>query len=186
MRYRAGAADQPGGVRDPGALANEHVQRVGGPEAGRALGGLAQPLRAGEAVAERRERRLGRLARAARPGPIAAPQIQAAAIALVAGEQLVAAVARERHGDLAAGEPADQRGRDLRRIGERLVVDRRQLGHQRQAVLRPDVELGVVGAEVRGDLPGERRLVVLRLAKADREGAHRLRARGLHQRDHGR
>ena len=48
----------------------------------------------------------------------------------IAGQQLVGAVAAERHGDLAACEPAQQVRRQDRRIAERLVEPAGDLGEQ--------------------------------------------------------
>ena len=45
----------------------------------------------------------------------------------------------------------DEKRRDLRRVGERLVIHLGQARDHRQRVLGRDVELGVVGAEMRGD-----------------------------------
>ena len=105
------------------------------------------------------------LDRPARAGPATAeatPEVQRAAIALIAGEQLVPAIARERHGDVLAGEPANRGGRDLdgSANGSSYISGSPA---RAPAVLRPDVQLGVVGAEMCRDRPGERRLVVLRL-----------------------
>jgi hypothetical protein len=54
------------------------------------------------------------------------PQARRGEVAVVAREQFVAAIARQRDRDLLAGEAADEVGRDLRRIGERLVIHGRQ------------------------------------------------------------
>jgi len=51
---------------------------------------------------------------------------------------------------------------------------------------RLDIELGVVGAEVRGDLLGTLCFVIAALVKADGERFDRPRALRLHERDHGR
>ena len=72
-------------------------------------------------------------------------------IAVVAGEQLVAAVARQRDGDVLARQFGDEIGRDLRGIGERLVEPVRQLRNDVERVPRLDIEFGVVGAEMGGD-----------------------------------
>ena len=56
------------------------------------------------------------------------PQPRRREIAVVAAEQLVAAVARQRDRHLLARDRADQIGRDLRGIGERLVVHLRKPG----------------------------------------------------------
>ena len=53
------------------------------------------------------------------------PQSAAPVIPVVAAQQLVAAVAREADGHVLPGQPRQQQRRDLRRVGERLVPDRR-------------------------------------------------------------
>ena len=81
-----------------------------------------------------------------------------------------------------AGQAGDEIGRDLRRVAERLVVDRGQPGYDRPGLLRPDVQLGVVGTQVSRNSSSVLRLVVVRLVEADGEGADRPFALGLHQR----
>ena len=51
-----------------------------------------------------------------------APEPHPGHVPVVAAEQLVAAVARERDRDVRRASSRDQEGRDLRRVGERLVV----------------------------------------------------------------
>ena len=64
--------------------------------------------------------------------PIDARQhARAVDVAVVAAEQLVAAVAAERHGDVLPRQLRHEEGRQLRRIGERLVEDVRQARDQR-------------------------------------------------------
>ena len=72
-------------------------------------------------------------------------------IAVVAGEQFVAAIARQRHRDVLARQRGDEIGRDLRGIGERLVIDSGSRGITVSASSGVTIELGVVGAEMRGD-----------------------------------
>ena len=104
-------------------------------------------------------------------------------IAIVAAEQLVAAVARQHHGDVAARHLRDVPRRDRRRIGEWLVEVRHQIVENRDGV-RLDDELVVVGAEMLRDQARVLQLVERRLVEADREGLH-ARAGGLrHQADH--
>ena len=57
-----------------------------------------------------------------------------------------------------------------------------QFRNDRPRLCRRHVELGVLGAQMRRDLLGMGRLVIGRLAKADREGADGSRAVCLHQR----
>jgi len=107
-------------------------------------------------------------------------------VALVAEEQLVAAVARQRHPHLLGGDLADVPGRQHRRVGERLVVAG---GDRGQQVLRlGEIELprGVTRAERGGDDLGVRALVVARIGETDREGAHRPIRHARHRRDHRR
>ena len=54
-------------------------------------------------------------------------------VAVVAAEELVASVARQRHGDVRARQAGEHRGGDLRRVGEGLVVDLRQAGDRRRS-----------------------------------------------------
>ena len=111
------------------------------------------------------------------------PQARVRLVARVATEQLVATVARERDRHVATRELAHERGRDLRRVGERLVVHLRQARDHRARLAGGDVQLGVVGPEVTGDGAGAARLVVAGLVEADRERADGPRALGLHERD---
>src|SRR5215475_10733926 len=100
-----------------------------------------------------------------------APQLPAVEIARVAAEELVAAVPGKRHCDMAPRHLGDEKGRDLRAVGERLVVYRREIGDHAQCMLGRDVEFRVVGAEMAGYLGGMRRLVETALAETDREAA---------------
>ncbi|KAG1312280.1 hypothetical protein G6F62_014290 [Rhizopus arrhizus] len=95
-------------------------------------------------------------------------------------EQFIAAVTRQRHRHALPRQARDQRGRHLRGIGEGLVEHRRQLRHHRQRVGTTDVQLGVVAAQVRRQLPGQRRLVVARTGETEAEAVRRPigRARG--------
>jgi hypothetical protein len=77
----------------------------------------------------------------------------------------------------------DEVGRQLRRVGERLVVHIGELRDYFQRMPRLGIELGVLGPEVARHRGGILSLVVTALAEADRERAHRPRALGLHQRD---
>jgi hypothetical protein len=77
-------------------------------------------------------------------------------------------------------------GGDLRRVGERLVVQARQERHDVHRLARCDVQLGVLRAEVPRDRLGMSRFVIAVLVEADGERLHRPAALRLHQRDHGR
>ncbi len=116
----------------------------------------------------------------------AAPQPRGHEIARVAAEQLVAAVAGQGDGHMLPRQLRHQVRRDLRGIGEGLVVDLRKARDDRPRLLRGHVELGVLGTEVAGDLLRMLGLVVALLVEADGEGLHRPRRELLHQRHHGR
>jgi hypothetical protein len=104
-------------------------------------------------------------------------------VPIVASEELVPAVTRERDGHLAAGELGDEVRRDRRRIGEGLVVHPREKRDDVERILRSEVELRVVRPEVTSDGTRVDRFVIARLAEANREGPHRSRGLRLHQRD---
>jgi len=70
---------------------------------------------------------------------------------------------------------ADEERGDLRRVGERFVVDLRQVGDYPHCIIGADYEVGVVGPKRLGNLSGVDRLVVGRLAEADCEGAYGYR-----------
>lgn len=84
---------------------------------------------------------------------------------------------------MAARELGDEQRRNLRRIGERLVVDARHARDRREHVGRLHVELGVRRAEMPRNRLRIASLVVARLVEADRKRLHRLRGLRLHQRD---
>ena len=67
-------------------------------------------------------------------------------------------------------------GRDLRGVGERLVVHGGKLRHHRERVRGGDLELGVFGAEMAGDRCRMLRLVERGARKPDRERADRAAA----------
>ena len=104
------------------------------------------------------------------------PQARRREMAVVAGEQLVAAVAGQRDRHLLAGEAADQMGRDLR--ADRRTARRTSPGSSgmtSRASRTVTIALVVHGAEMRGDRPGMLGLVERRLLEPDREGADRDR-----------
>ena len=84
-------------------------------------------------------------------------------VTVVTAEQLVAAVSGEAHRHVPACELRDEERRNLRRVAERLVVERREAGHDLERVGAGHVQLGVVRAEVRGDGLGRLRFVVARV-----------------------
>ena len=102
---------------------------------------------------------------------------------VVAGEELVAPVAGQRHGDLGAGQPADQVHRDLGDVAERLVPEVRKVGNDVLGVPVADPQQGVVGTEVIGHGGGFARLVERPVGEADGERPHRTIAVPLHQGD---
>ena len=102
------------------------------------------------------------------------PAIPDVKVAVIATEEFVAAVAGQRDRHVLSRELRDQKRRNLRRIGERLVIHRRQLRH---------VVLGVIRFQVLGDGLRKRGFVVAVLFKTDRERLHRSIAVLLHQRD---
>jgi hypothetical protein len=108
-----------------------------------------------------------------------------AAVALVSTEQLVAAVSREGHGDMFAGQPRQQGRGDGRRIGKGLVVEVGESPSHLDRLCAAEVELGVLGAQVLGHGSGVGRLVVLGGFEADREGADLAPGALPHQGHHG-
>ena len=82
------------------------------------------------------------------------------AVALVAAEDLVAAVARERDGDEASGVLADEERRQRGRVAERLVVRRRRAAGSAPRASGSSDELLVDRAVALGDEPGVAPLVV--------------------------
>ena len=95
-------------------------------------------------------------------------------IAPVAGEILVAPVARQGDRDVRPGELADAVGGDRRAVGVRLVVEPRQLVDQIEVVALDPVDM-VARAVALGHLKGESRLVEGRVGESDRAGLDRLR-----------
>ena len=91
-------------------------------------------------------------------------------------QQFVAAIAGQRNGDIAAGEAADDEGRDLRAVGERLVIHGGEQGDDVPRLCRRDDLLVVDGTEVSRDRAGVGGFVVSGFIEPDRVGAHRGRA----------
>ncbi len=146
----------------------------------------AQPQRPGEpgrarpAPAEGREETLAQRRRDEGAEPLL-HQVHAVLLA-VAGEQLVAAVAREGDRHPPAGLARHVPGGHGRGVGERLVEvpgDPRQ--HVRE--VGPHLHLHVVGAEGPRHGRGVLALVGLAVGEAHRVGAHGTRAGLAHQRD---
>src|SRR5207248_428500 len=105
---------------------------------------------------------------------------------IVAGEQLVAAVSRERYLHVLAGEAREQERRQEARVRERLV----QRGHRRrkqvEAILSGEALAQVLGAEAPRGEERERRLVETLLDESDGEGAQRLSVPRRQRGDRGR
>ena len=80
-------------------------------------------------------------------------------IGVVAGEHLVTAVPRERDRDLSPCEFRYQKGRNLRRVGERLVEHLRKPWNDLHRLLRRHDQFVMACAKVAGDGARERRLV---------------------------
>src|SRR5690606_40873456 len=99
---------------------------------------------------------------------------------VVACKELVAAVARERYGDRLPRELRNQKSRKLRGIRERLVIDLAHPRYDVQHIACGEDQLGVLCAEMPGDLQRMRRLVEFLLFESDRERSCRQRAALLH------
>ena len=72
-------------------------------------------------------------------------------ISRISAEELVAAVAGQPHGHMSPYEVREQQGRDLRNIGEGLVIGGRKFADAGERVGFGGVELRMIGAEMRGD-----------------------------------
>ena len=116
----------------------------------------------------------------------AAPEPFRPQVAVVAAEQLVASVSRQRHGGVGARQAGEHRGGDLRRVGEGLVVDVGEPGDDLQRVARRHQQLVVLGAQVGGHRPGVGGFVVAGVFEGDGEGLHLGALLGLHERHHER
>src|SRR5580700_1494187 len=103
------------------------------------------------------------------------------AIAVVAGERLVAPFASEHDLDVTRGQPGNEIKRDAGRVRDRLILvphEPRKLGKELGG---RDDSLTMLGAIRRGDEPGVFELVGLPLGESYREGPDRL----LDERRHG-
>ena len=125
-------------------------------------------------LARRRRQPLDRRPREGRQRPDALRE-QVGDVGVVAAEQLVAALARERDLHVLGGELGDEVGRERGRVGERLV-ERRRERRQEQRRVGPEHELAVVRPVARRHRARTRQLVERRLLEADRERAHGLGA----------
>ena len=110
------------------------------------------------------------------PGSPAGPQReQVGHVRVVAAEELVAALARERHLHVLGGQLRDEVGRERGRVRERLVERLGERGQEQRRV-GLEHELVVVRAVALGDEPRVGELVERALLEADRERAERLGA----------
>ncbi len=82
-----------------------------------------------------------------------------------------------------SSEAREQGGRYLRRVGEGLVVELRELRDHLQGVLVGDHELDVLGPQMVRNPAGIGRLVVGRVLEGDREAADLVPSVRLHQGD---
>ena len=103
---------------------------------------------------------------------------------VVAGEQLVATVTGQGHGDLGAGQRRHQVHGDLRHVAERFVPDVRQPGDDLGGGGVTDHERGVLGPEVGGHRGGLAGLVEGPVGEPHGVGPHRPGAVALHEGHH--
>ena len=76
----------------------------------------------------------------------ASPEVFAHEISCVPAEQLVAPIAREAYRHSLPGQPRDEKRRDLRRIGEGLVIDVRKERDHRKGLFWREIKLRVLGS----------------------------------------
>ena len=101
----------------------------------------------------------------------------------VSTKQLVATVSRKANRDLAPRELRNEEGRNLGRIGKRLVVQSWEARNDRHRLFRSHVELGVLRTDVLRDKFRRFGFVVLAIVEADRECFDGPLAVGLHDCD---
>src|SRR5215813_7705444 len=85
-----------------------------------------------------------------------------------------------------AGQFGNEVGRDLRGIGEWLIEPVRETWNDLERMSRLNIKLGMIGAEMGGDLLRTLGFIIAAFVKADGEALHRPRALRLHQRYHRR
>jgi len=110
-----------------------------------------------------------------------APDVLTPLIAGISGKELVAAVARERDGDMAAREAAEQVGRQDRRVAKGLIEPAEHLRQKFASVLEFQHLQVMAHPEVRGEALRVLRFIKARLREANRESMHlpgREHARG--------
>src|SRR6516165_3834621 len=105
------------------------------------------------------------------------------AIASVAGENLVTAIAGQGDGNVLAGRGADTEGRHRRAVSERFVVDCRQSVEKIERIWIDGSNM-MIGAIALGYLERKRGFVPPATTKRDRECADRLGLQPGHHRDH--
>ena len=161
---KLGAADRDGGEISVDRIARQLLQgRLGAQRARRPV----------ELRVERAGHPEERTAQAPRHHA-AHPLLEAMpAIAPIAGEHLVAAIARQGDGDVLARHGADPEGRDRRAVAERLVIDRRQPVEQIEGI-GVDLSDVMIGPVAPGDFGGIGGFVPALRSERDREGADRL------------
>src|SRR5258708_3406821 len=83
-------------------------------------------------------------------------------------------------------ELSNEKGRNLRTIGKRLVIHRRQTRDDSHRLLRGNVEFGVFSSQMLGNALGEWRLVIGVFGKTHGEGPHSAGRLPLHHRNYSR
>src|SRR6266852_2771190 len=109
------------------------------------------------------------------------PKSRAPHMAVIASEDFVSPVARQADSDTLASQPRQQKRRNLRRIGERLIVDRRKKWNHLSCFRWRYTEFRVFRLQELSYGLGIRALVVFFFAQTDRKRFDRARTLGLHQ-----
>ena len=171
-----------GGAHEPAQLVDPLADALGGdPGSDRAVSRASAIPRRRRHVAEPRRRRLAH----GRGSAIDARQhARPVHVPVVAAEQLVAAVAAERHGDV-RGAPAARRAASAAATDPRTARRRcpAAAGTSARASLPGQQQLRVIGSEVLRHARRVRGLVEVLLGEADGVRLDRARARLLHQGD---
>ncbi len=92
-----------------------------------------------------------RRARVARDGANHRKHAPAYEVSMIAAEQLIASIAGQCDRNVGACRPRHEIRGNLRRVGERLVENRRHVHDRLASFLRGDVLAGVSGSQVGGD-----------------------------------
>ena len=149
---------RPTGSRSGGRRRSPRVRRRGRRQAcascrrtatGRRCSGIDFAKRRPGRRRQRPDTAGGERAQCLRGGVDCSPQTLAAEVARIAGEQLVAAIAGQRDRDVGARHLGHEIGRDLRRVGKRLVVHVGELRDDIERMARFGVKLGMLGPEMR-------------------------------------